>query len=79
MDTNTTTITKRTPRTERLTLTVTEAAGMLGISRSLAYEMARDGRLPTVALSARRYVVSRNALGAMLNPAVAQAASRVGV
>jgi len=32
---------------ERLTLTVEEAGELLGISRALAYEMARTGRLPT--------------------------------
>lgn len=31
-----------------LLLRVPEAARMLGIARSLAYEMARDGRLPAV-------------------------------
>ena len=64
-----TTIT-RTPRTgsakQRLTVNVAEAANMLGIGRSLAYEMARDGRLPTVKLGARRYVVPRLALERML-------------
>lgn len=29
-------------------LRIPEAARALGIARSLAYEMARDGRLPTV-------------------------------
>jgi excisionase family DNA binding protein len=31
-----------------LLLRVPEAARMLGIARSLAYEMARDGRLPAI-------------------------------
>lgn len=66
MDTKTSIITSWTPRTGRLTLTVTEAADILGISRSLAYEMAKDGRLPTVALDARRYVIPRSALERML-------------
>jgi excisionase family DNA binding protein len=66
MDTKVSLNTNRTPRTERLTLTVTEAAAALSISRSLAYEMARDGRLPTVSLDARRYVIPRNALERML-------------
>lgn len=60
----------RTPRTgsvkQRLTVSVAEAADLLGIGRSLAYEMARDGRLPTVKPGARRYVVPRMALERML-------------
>lgn len=59
-------ITSRTPQRKRLTLTVTEAADILGISRSLAYEMAKDGRLPTVALDARHYVIPRSTLERML-------------
>jgi excisionase family DNA binding protein len=37
-----------TDREASLLLRVPEAAATLGIARSLAYEMARDGRLPTV-------------------------------
>ena len=37
------------PTDERpLLLRIPEVARMLGIARSLAYEMARDGRLPVV-------------------------------
>jgi excisionase family DNA binding protein len=35
-------------REASLLLRVPEVAATLGIARSLAYEMARDGRLPTV-------------------------------
>ncbi len=49
----------------RLTLTVEEAGRLLGISRGLAYEMARTGRLPVLRLGAR-YVVPRAQLMAML-------------
>lgn len=44
----------------RLTLTVKEAATMLGISRNLAYELARRGELPgVIKLGEKRIVVSR--------------------
>jgi excisionase family DNA binding protein len=45
--------TKRTNRPidgRRATLTVTEAADILGISRSTAYELARSGTLPALRL-----------------------------
>jgi excisionase family DNA binding protein len=53
---------------ERQTLTVEEAARVLGISRSSAYEAARRGELPTVRIG-RRYVVPRVALERMLSQA----------
>lgn len=46
---------------ERLTLSVEEAAQMLGISRALAYELVRRGDLPRLQLG-RRIVVPRRAL-----------------
>ncbi len=49
----------------RLVLTVEEAAGMLRISRGLAYEMVRTGRLPSIRLG-RRLLVPRPALERML-------------
>jgi excisionase family DNA binding protein len=51
---------------ERLTLTVEEAAQLLGISRGLAYEMARSGKLPVVRFG-RRLIVSKGALERMLD------------
>ena len=48
-----------------LILTVEEAAGMLRISRGLAYEMVRSGRLPSIRLG-RRLLVPRPALERML-------------
>ena len=45
----------------RLVVTVTEAAELLGISRGLAYELARAGQLPSLRLG-RRLVVPRAAL-----------------
>jgi excisionase family DNA binding protein len=48
------------------TLTVPEAAAVLGISRSLAFEMARDGRLPTLKDPSHRLRVRTTDLVAML-------------
>ena len=52
-------------KVERLTLTVDEAAHRLGISRGLAYELARCGQLPVVRLG-RRLLVPKAALEHML-------------
>lgn len=52
----------------RLTLTVEEAARLLGISRALAYELVARRQLPSIRLG-RRIVVPRRALEAMLEPA----------
>jgi excisionase family DNA binding protein len=48
-----------------LTVSVEEAARMLGISRGAAYTHARDGSLPTVRLG-RRLLVPRSALEKLL-------------
>jgi len=56
----------RAERNERLTLTIKEAARLLGISRGLAYEMARRGKLPVVRFG-RRVVIPKEALRKMLN------------
>ena len=53
-------------KAERLTLTVGETAHLLGISRGLAYELARSGQLPVVRLG-RRLLVPKIALERMLN------------
>jgi excisionase family DNA binding protein len=44
--------------TDRLVLSVEEAARLLGISRGLAYEAARRGEMPVIRLG-RRLLVSR--------------------
>ena len=49
----------------RLCLSVPEAAKILGISRGLAYELARSGQLPVVRLG-RRLLVPKVALERML-------------
>jgi excisionase family DNA binding protein len=51
---------------ERQTVTVEEAAQVLGISRSSAYEAVRRGELPVIRIG-RRYVVPRAALERMLS------------
>ena len=57
-------------RDGRLVLSVTEAAGLLGISRGLAYELVARGELPSLRLG-RRIVVPRRALEALLEADVA--------
>ena len=57
---------------ERLTLTVEEAGELLGISRALAYEMARTGQLPTLRFG-KRIVVPKKAIESMLERPVATA------
>jgi excisionase family DNA binding protein len=50
---------------DRLALSVEEASRLLGISRSLGYELAAQGRIPTIRLG-RRIVVARVALERLL-------------
>jgi excisionase family DNA binding protein len=60
-----------------VTLTVEEAARVLGISRTLAYDLVTRGELPVVRLG-RRIVVPRRALESLLDsawPAMRSAAS----
>ncbi len=51
---------------QRATMTVTDAARVLGISRSTAYELVRSGTLPALRLG-RRIVVPTHALSDLLN------------
>jgi excisionase family DNA binding protein len=51
---------------DRLTLTVEQAARLLGISRALAYELVRRGELPSLRLG-RRIVVPRRSLESMVD------------
>lgn len=41
------------PGSPRLTLTVTEAAAALGVSRSTAYKLVRTGEIPSLRLGSR--------------------------
>jgi excisionase family DNA binding protein len=50
---------------DRLALSIEETSSLLGISRSLGYELAAQGRIPTVRLG-RRVVVPRAALERLL-------------
>jgi len=52
-------------RNRRLTLSVTEAAELLGISRALAYELVARGELPSLQLG-RRLVVPWRAIERLL-------------
>ena len=52
-----------------MTLTVEEAGELLGISRALAYEMARTGKLPVLRFG-KRIVVPKKAIENMLEPSV---------
>jgi len=49
-------------KTQRLTMTVEEAAEALGISRPTAYMLANTGKIPAIRISERRLVVPRLAL-----------------
>ena len=44
------------------TLTISEAATLLGISRELAYDLARIGELPGCLRLGKRYLVGRKVL-----------------
>jgi excisionase family DNA binding protein len=56
-----------------LTLTVDEAAKVLGISRALAYELIARGEIPNLRLG-RRIVVPRHALDLLLAQATPETA-----
>ncbi len=49
----------------RMTLTVAEAAAVLGISRAHAYDCVRTGELPSIVLG-RRVVIPRRAIDSLL-------------
>jgi excisionase family DNA binding protein len=57
----------------RLTLTVEEAGQLLGVSRSYAYELVRQGALPCMRLG-RRIVIPVRALDALIERVVAETA-----
>ena len=54
-------------RVEAATVSVGQAAELLGIGRNLACELARRGELPGALRLGRRIVVSRKALDAFLD------------
>ena len=55
---------------DRLTVSVEEAAALLGISRALAYELVRRDDLPCLRLG-RRVVIPRKALEQFVEAAAA--------
>lgn len=59
----------------RATLTVSEAAVVLGVSRSTAYELARTGEIPSLRLG-RRVVVPATALRSLLEAGADRPARR---
>jgi excisionase family DNA binding protein len=52
-------------KSDRMTLTITEAAKALGIGRNAGYEAARRGEIPTIRIG-KRLLVPRVALERML-------------
>jgi excisionase family DNA binding protein len=58
---------------EPLALSVEDAARLLGISRTLAYESVARGELPSVRLG-KRIVVPRRALDELLEAAISRSA-----
>ena len=70
------TIARLANRGERLVFSIPETALLLGISRALAYELARRGELPTMQLGRRR-VVPRTALAHYIVAATAESAGDV--
>lgn len=51
---------------ERLTLSISEAAQILRISRNMAYTLAREGKLPVIRFG-RRMIVPRKGLNELLS------------
>ena len=54
---------------KRLCVTVPEAAAMLGISRNFAYQLVREGKLPSIRFG-KRILIPRVALEKMLEKGV---------
>jgi len=44
------------PIPTKRTYTITEAAQVIGISRSLAFRLAKEGKLPTIKLASKRLI-----------------------
>lgn len=60
---------------ERLVLSVTEAGQLLGIGKSLAYDLVNQGVIPSIRLGTRR-VVPRKALEEWLEREAARSSRR---
>ena len=50
----------------KLVMDVKEVAAALGISRMLAYDLVRQGRIPAIRISARRLLVPKASLARLL-------------
>jgi excisionase family DNA binding protein len=66
------------PRHQRETLTVVEAAEILGISRSSAFQAASNGELPVIRIG-KRLLVPRIALERMLDSSNKSSVRQLGV
>jgi excisionase family DNA binding protein len=53
----------------RLTYSVDEVAGLLGLSRSKIYELVASGEIPVVPLPGRRKLIARGTLEQLLSRA----------
>jgi excisionase family DNA binding protein len=53
---------------QKLTLTIPEAAKLIGISRGLAYEMAKQKKLPIIEFGNRKLVPRKALLELLDNP-----------
>jgi excisionase family DNA binding protein len=62
--------TEQSPGHPRVTLTIEEAAKLLGIGRGLAYQAAARGELPGVLRIGHRLIVARAPLEAWLGAAL---------
>ena len=56
--------------TQPATMTIEEAARLLGIGRQTAYDLAARGELPGAHRLGKRWIVSRKTLEAWLNASV---------
>ena len=61
---------------QRLTVTVPEAAQLLGVSRMTAYAAVREGSIPSLRIG-RRILVPRGALDRLLAQAIGEPAKDV--
>ena len=50
------------PRGEKMAFTVEEMARLLGISRSVAYQLAKEKDFPVIRVSDRRLIIPRKGL-----------------
>ena len=61
------TVTRVNLAEEPLAITIEKAGQLLGISRNLAYKMAKEGKIPIIKLGKRRLLVPVSKLESVLN------------